>query len=548
MNGISNRKLFIIITVIVLFTACMPLFTLNCIGGHDITYHLLRIEALKTGIMSGRPFLRVNMLFFGGMGYASSLFYPDLLLYFPALLRVFGVGINLSYHLFVALCIILGFISSYYCGKHVSKSSYAALITAIIFTLYQYHLYDIYVRSAAGEYTAVIFVPFVIAGLYDLIYEDLRHPGFLFIGMAGVILCHTITAVICLVLCLASVIVDLRNIAECPKKMIRLFATALMTLGVTAFYWMSVCEMLSTGIFSTDFSFDAAYEAAKLWEIPFNEYNRMGAAVLLLLLSALLIREKERFADFCAVSGLIITVCATGVFPWERLSGVLGFMQFPWRLFVVTGPLLAFAEGIYLSRFASETKGGREQNGTGYVSRILLVIVTAVMLLSACGNFGNVKEEYYSYSDDYFDYLPFTAEVIGGEWLPTAASDREALLEQSDRAFTDNGTETGITRYKNELIAESIPQGTVYIDVPFVYYKGYAAENTETGEELTVTGEGRNGCVRVYTNGAGRVHVFYRGTLLQHIGTAISAGILIGIIIYFILRKKKVAGKDNNEE
>ena len=86
----------------------MPLFTVNCIGGHDIAYHLLRIEALKTGILQGRPFLRINMLFFGGMGYASSLFYPDFLLYFPAVLRVLGVGINLSYHLFVALCIILG--------------------------------------------------------------------------------------------------------------------------------------------------------------------------------------------------------------------------------------------------------------------------------------------------------------------------------------------------------------------------------------------------------------------------------------------------------
>ena len=71
------------LAVIVLLAACAPLFTINCIGGDDIIYHLLRIEALKEGILAGRPFLRINMLFFGGAGYASSMFYPDLLLYFP---------------------------------------------------------------------------------------------------------------------------------------------------------------------------------------------------------------------------------------------------------------------------------------------------------------------------------------------------------------------------------------------------------------------------------------------------------------------------------
>ncbi len=525
----------------------MPLFTLNCIGGHDITYHLLRIEALKTGIMAGRPFLRVNMLFFGGMGYASSLFYPDLLLYFPALLRVFGVGINLSYHLFVALCVILGFAVSFFCAKHVSKSCHAAMITAVIFTLYQYHLYDIYVRSAAGEFTAVIFVPFVIAGLYDFLYEDMKQPWFLIVGMSGVILCHTITAVICLMLCLAAVIIDIGNIKSNPKKLLSLFGAAALTLGITAFYWMSVLEMLSTGAFSSDFSFDAAFEAAKLWEIPFNEYNRMGTAVFVLLLSGLLIREKERFANFCAISGLIITVCTTRILPWDRLSGVLGFLQFPWRFFVVTGPLLAFAEGIYLSRLADEIGGGRERNGTGYISRIVLMITAAVMLVSAVGNLQNVTEEYYSYSDDYFEYLPYTAEVIGGEWLPAAASDREALLENSDKAFTDNGTEIGISRFKNELTTDSIPDGTKYVEVPFVYYKGYAAVNTETGEIYTVTGEGSNGCARVYTDGAGKIRVYYKGTVFQHIGTAVSAVTLAGIILCFILKKKRDKEQEINE-
>ena len=101
---------FFLITVIV---ACNPLISRYCIQGHDIDYHLLRIEALKEGILRGHPFAKVNLLFFGGAGYASSMFYSDLILYIPALLRVIGVSIGASYHIFVALCVILCYLTSY---------------------------------------------------------------------------------------------------------------------------------------------------------------------------------------------------------------------------------------------------------------------------------------------------------------------------------------------------------------------------------------------------------------------------------------------------
>ena len=550
MSDISDKKLYTLVAAITILIACMPLFTLNCIGGHDIAYHLLRVEALKTGIMAGRPFLRINMLFFGGMGYASSLFYPDLLLYFPALLRVCGVGINLSWHLFVALCIILGFASCFYSAKHIAKSSYAAMLTAVIFTLYQYHIYDIYTRSAAGEFTAVIFVPFVIAGLYDVICEEFKKPWLLIIGMAGVLLCHTITAVICALLCLAAVAADIRGMIHKPVKLLRLILAAVLTLGLTAFYWLPVVEMLSTGAFSSEFTFDTAYEAAKLWEVPFNEYNRMGAAVFALLLSGLLVREREHFADLCALAGAVITVLATGIFPWERFGTILGFVQFPWRLFVITGPLLAFAEGLYLSRLADELDGTGGRRSPDSASRIILVLVLAIMCVSAVGNFQHNTEKYYSYSSDYFDYAPFTAEVIGGEWLPVAASDREAIISHAGSAFTDNNSEIGVNRQKNELVIDKIPAGTGYVDVPFIYYKGYAAVDAENNKSLAVTGEGRNGLVRVYTDGAEAVRVFYRGTLLQHIADALSVGTVIGVLAYAlipVIKKKKNSGGENDE-
>lgn len=533
----SGKKLYITLSLIVLFAACMPLFTVNCIGGHDIIYHLLRIESLKEGILQGRPFLRINMLFFGGMGYASSLFYPDLLLYFPAALRALGAGIDLSYHLFIALCLILGFLSSFYCARRISGIDYAGLITAVIFTLYQYHIDDIYIRSAVGEFTAVIFVPFVIAGLYDFLFCEYKSPWLLFVGMTGVLLCHTITTVICAGLCLASVIADIRGLIKKPRKLLRLFLTAVLSLAVTSFYWLPVLEMFATGAFSHEAVFDVAYEAVKLWQIFDDGYNHMGIAVFLLLLPGLIIKSRDRFADMCAIAGIIITLCATSIFPWERLAGVLGFMQFPWRFFVVTGPLLAFAAGIYFLRLSEELDGGIA--GDGLISRIMLLMVTAVMLVSAVSAIAGDSEEYYSYSDDYFAYIPHTADVIGGEWLPSAVEDRESLTEHTGEAVTDTGELIAILRNKNGLTVNDIPSGADHIDVPFIYYKGYTASDTETGESLPVTGDGANGRVRVHLSDNDSISVSYGGTPLQHIADVISMGSVGGIIIYMIINKRR---------
>lgn len=541
----SSKRFHIALTVIVLLAACAPLFTINCIGGDDLIYHLLRIEALKEGILAGRPFLRINMLFFGGAGYASSMFYPDLFLYFPALLRAIGTQINLSFHLFVALCIILGFASSYFCAKYVSGSSYAALATAVIFTLYQYHIDDIYTRSAVGEYTAVIFVPFVIAGLYDLLHAKYEKPYLLFIGMTGVLLCHTITAIICVVICLIFVIAGYRQFAGEKSLILKLILTAAAVLGVTAFYWIPVLEIMMQGVLNSDHFFDMEYESVRLWEMLFNKTCRMGAAVFLLLLIRLVIKKKDRFADTCAVCGIVLSLISTSLIPWGRLQDVLGFMQFPWRVYVITGPLLAFAEGIYIRDLAEEISSS---DGTvkDRITRLLVIIVSGVMLISLTCNLQRNEKEYYSYSDDYFSYKPYTAEVIGGEWLPVAASDREALIAGSDVARSDDGSEYSVERYKNELSVSGIPAGAEYIDVPFVYYKGYAAMDRNTGERLAVSGEGNNGLVRVYTKGRENIRVWYAGTAAQLAGSVISILSLAGIVAYVLIKKRRAMSQDKN--
>ncbi len=547
----KERRFSIIFLSVVFLTACLPLFTVNCINGDDVTYHLLRIESLSRGINMGLPFLRVNVLFFGGAGYASSLFYPDLLLYIPALLRCAGVGINASYHIFVAVCVLLGMLSAYFSARFITGRAEASLIVSAVYTLCQYHIDDIYTRSAAGEFTAYIFLPLVIAGIYDLLYKDYAHPYILCLGMAGVVLCHTLTTVLCLLLGAAAVLAGIRLFIRKPSVFIRLLLSGAVVILLTAFYTIPLAEQLLCSSFRvSEASFDVDYEKLLLVDVFKNEAYRMGIAPYLLLLPRLLTgaaEEGERkeeagagsfkgnlagFADFLSVCGLAGTLCTTGAFPWGRFSRYLSFVQFPWRLFEVVSVLLSFSAGIYILCAAGDR------------IRLYAIAALMIMIVSCVSNYGRIDKGYYSYSDDYFDYDKYTAEVIGGEWLPETVESRSALLKRAGTALSSEGEEIDVVRDKNALEISSLDGDEEYLDVPFVYYRGYSASDGEGGR-LRLDGSGENGLVRVYPEGKRFVRVEYAGTAAQKAADIISALTFLGLagieIIYLIknLTKEK---------
>lgn len=547
---IKEKKFILGLSLAAVFVAFLPLFTTNCVLGHDVDYHLLRIEALKTGIMAGKPFLKVNMLYFGGRGYASSLFYPDFLLYIPALLRVVGVGINASYHCFIAIMLLLSFWTMYFSVSNVLRSEKcendnAAAAAAICYLLAQYHLNDIYVRAAVGEYTAMIFLPLLLYGLYDLIRGGLKHVHIMIVGFSGVLLCHTISTVLAIGVYVTGLILAIWYIAFVKKDkplmgsvLKRLLGAAASAAGITCFYYLPVLEQFMAARFQTGAGkFDLDYEKLLLKDV-FEGINPGFGLLLPVLLFAVFMAvrgiarvEKSDsliFPDFCSLLSVLFILASTGIVPWKRLQNLLGFIQFPWRLFVIALPLMCMAIGVYIGFLF---KGRKEE-----VCRYAVLFITCMAIFSACYAMEKADIEYYSYSNDYYSYIPYTGSVIGGEWLPEAVADRDLLLKDTDVAITGTGERLTVERDKNTLCIKALGNEE-YIDVPFIFYKGYAA-TAEDGAYLAVDGDGENGSVRVYTKGySGDIRVYYAGTFIQKLSAVISLLSLI-ILIYICVNNK----------
>ncbi|MCR5269093.1 MAG: YfhO family protein [Lachnospiraceae bacterium] len=539
----QENRISVFVFLAVMIVVCSPLITKLCINGHDLEYHLLRIESLKEGILIGKPFARINVLFFGGAGYASSLFYPDFLLYIPALLRAIGVSINRSYHIFVAICILLTYSSTYYCVKKMTESGYAALMAAILMVCSPYYLGDIYVRGAVGEFTAFIFLPFVIYGIYNVLYEEMDKPCMLGIGFAGVLLCHTNTFVFCALFAFLAFLIKWKKFKDNLSILWKLLITAGLAAGLTMFYWLPMIEMyFTTPLYVHTAWIGLEQTAVQLFAVLSNRFPSLGFLLVILAFFRALVKKNPQnrdlisFADWMLIGGAFFSVFATDLIPWQRLNGYLDFVQFPWRLFVPATAMLAVADAIILSVFIKSSLEPYMPSSSKVLTIVLLVVAMAFSIRTIT----DADITYYDYSDDYYSYKPYTANVIAGEWLPETVEDRDELVNESEHLYADTGEDLKYERIRDRVEADTAGSYQ-YVDVPFVYYKGYAA-SIQTGdqkESLSVT-SGNNGLCRVMTNGKqGRLVVFYEGTFLQHLSTFVSLFTLLLLLVLGILRKRK---------
>ena len=99
-DKMKNRK-YIVCYLVILLIASIPLLNNYLIRGHDIYFHLMRIEGLAQGMKTGDFPVRIQPAWYGGYGYAVSVFYSDLFLYPVALLRLAGVSLQDSYKVYV---------------------------------------------------------------------------------------------------------------------------------------------------------------------------------------------------------------------------------------------------------------------------------------------------------------------------------------------------------------------------------------------------------------------------------------------------------------
>ncbi len=531
-----NSNIFVFLFFIFSCIALYPLFDKNGLyPGHDVEYHLQRIEALSCEIKNFIFFPKIDFFFFQGRGYASSLFYNDLLLYPGALLRIAEFSPETSYRFTVCIFHTLAYISSYFCAKILFNSSFAGALCGFLYTTCQYKLCCLQIRSALGELQAFIFIPLVIFSLIDFFSSNSHKKIFIF-SFSCLLLSHTISFLLSILFLIVLFVIFNKDFI---KKIIQAVLNFSIVLLFTAFYWIPFLEMY----IKTDLVVKSPWTFAYLNSVPLNfiiNGERLANAsfginfavffVLLLLLRFFSVAKikNSKYSMYVKFSDILlfITIClvfmVSDLFPW-KYCWKLNMIQFPWRLY-------SFSSFIFILSLVSFLIFIEKIYSFKPIFQIILFFLVIISIVNVLFFYSNTTNIFNKYGNDYFSNPEKTYVISPTEWLPRKTN-VNYFREEKFQAIDNFNTAYEISK-KNRLYSIFVNKYTKYIDFPLIYYTGYYAfyENQSNRIELPCNGQGNNGLVRVYTDSQinGHIYVKYFGTLLQHISFYIS---LFSVII-----------------
>ncbi len=535
----ENVNVFFALAVTVIFSS-LPLFVTFMIKGHDVLFHLARIESIKDAMLAGEFPIKIYSDWLCGNGYASGVYYGDALLYIPAVLRMMGFNLMQSYNIFIFLCNLSTCVISYFCFKGISKSKVTAVIGAALYTTSIYRLIDIYIRSAVGEYAAMVFIPLTAYGLYKIYTEDTQSDGYSrnwiipVIGFTGIINSHILTCEMVGVFTILLCIVLFKRTFE-KKRFIVLVKTALYTCIAGAGFLVPFIQyFIKGGIVATDvdrFYTGIQQYGAYLTQIfePFTTYSGLtpdidssisaampvnagaalgfGAIVLIYVLVMGYVKEKkERVAAWISLAFAALSVwMSTCLFPWnaiKSMSGRLGglYSNYPWRFLSIASIMLVLCIVIALKSL----HGRKLYIAVAAVLLGINALQSAVLLCDIVNN----AEPYRVYQADDIDTME---AVIGAEYLPCGIP----LQVYSEQYAIEDDNIIYIQNYRDNnyvdcnITNDSKDDGSVIFSM--VYYDGYTAVDKDTGEKLEVYMDDGRVALRVKAGYSGNVIVRFAG-------------------------------------
>lgn len=515
-SDMKKDKLIKWLYVVLLLFISIPLFNgalYRIGGGHDINFHLMRIEGIAEGLRMGQIPVKIQPAWYEGYGYGCSVFYGDIFLYIPAVLRLLGVPLRLAYKIYVIMIQMGTMAISVYSFTSIFKDKVIAFVGTAFYALAVYRLMNIYVRGAVGEYTAMAFLPLIAYALVLLLQRDSTEQElkkgslFLALAMTGILQSHILSAeMICIVLAVIC-IVYIKRIFK-----IQIFVAFVKAVGFTLLlnlgFLVPFVDYMATGKFNVN-----AINGGWRVEQNIQEYGAfvsqlgqlfyhagggnlprsMGTegempigvglslvfalAVFLFLMLKLRKEEKKQFAwKLARVSGLVAGLSlfmSTCYFPWEALrkSNVLIRyivinLQFPWRFCTIASVSLVLLWCCLLQIALSKWNRKIVMGVAGGVLGVSMLTAGCFMV--------DVLKEGNAFLAVFAEDMDTNVES-GEEYLPVNAISDDF---EPDNLYQNKKVE--ITNFERDGIRLTFgcinhSETEQLLELPLLFYKGYVA-------------------------------------------------------------------------
>ncbi len=538
-----NEKIKSILIKIIIFLGLAILISIPYINtkeifAHDISYHLNRIVSIKEELELGNFPVLIHSNLKDGFGYASPLFYPEIFLYFPAVLCMLGVNCFAAYKIFIFLVNLATIIITYYSANVIFKNKKISWITTLLYMVAFYRVSDIYIRGAIGEVLALTFLPLILSGLYEIIFGDNKKWWIICFGLFGVINSHMLTFAMTIVLI---VIICLFNIVRIfkQKRLKNLVLAGIVSVLLSLSFAFPYLEQASNNKYNvneyTNIVIQETGESLKeMLNISFNAkeaYKSVGIIVIGLALISLVSKKREDenyYIKQLLLIGIILLIGSSNKMPWNKLCAkihAVSIIQFVYRLNIITTVLLTFCGGYGIYNLL-------EKKNKLLISVVAVIIILQYSLIIFTLD---INEPKYS-AEEAFRLSP----TGNSEYLPLGTKFKDKTVRN---IFTETPIEFKRTGSKIEFYYCDT-ENPMVIHIPLVYYKGYKAyieEEDGSKTELFISQDEYSKNIHLNSDEiiTGKVTVEYRMTITQKLSYKITYTTLIILVIYIFVTENE---------
>lgn len=558
-DNLIDFLLILIFTLLVFY--CFYSNQINV--GHDLTYHLNRFYELAKCFEEGQILPKIYPFSNHGYGYAAPLFYCDFFLYTFAILYHFGVSEIWCYKLCVIFYTLISNIIIYVIIKKETNKRLISLLAVILYTCANYHLQNIFIRSALGEIIAMSFIPLAIHSIYKILVKHDKCWIYLGVSFSLIVMSHLISTLLLsiffFIMIVVFVVMNFKDKELIKDTFVTILKGTILAILLTLWYLLPMLEQLQSQEFwlSVNANYNNINASSQTLSQVFNfeivnniqtfdAKKEMNIGMVLITLATLsLFIKNNKYINiiyaFCVFLYLIIFGAIDG--------GTLTIIQFYFRFYILILPLLCICVLHVFNNLNNK-----------YIRYGLfaLVIISSVFNAYKINNEALHNSEYYldnTAETDEFNYvrwgtydLDYNQDELGGaEYLPVG-----------EDKFIDFNTISGSIKYidegdnlvdysydynKNftELTFKYSENKDMELILPITYYKGYSAYELINSKWKKIDLSYSKTYKLLIVNAKSGNHTYkvkYTGTTIQYTSLAISSISLIGIIVYYFRKRR----------
>lgn len=544
----------ITLLIIIALIMCIPMLKNNLsVYADDGIQHISRafgtFEALKDGVLFGN----IIPNFSNGFGYSWNLFYGSFTTIGIIIFKVISGSYIIGYKLFAFLCMLLSGIFMYKLVTDIADNKNVGVLAGSLYMMAPYHLTDLYVRNAIAEFASFMFIPLVFLGLYNIIKKEGK-TWYLSIGAIGLVFTHNIATLYTAIFAILYVLINIKFLKD--KEIWKYLAiNALFIVMITSCFTIPMLEAKFTTnyrVYEADAM--ATEESIVNEQLPIRRIFvtaegdggfvfELGPYIIIMLAFSYMtvrIMKPEFRKDylFFLIAGFIALLMATKLFPWKLMPKFLYIIQFPWRCMEYASFFLSIVCAINMGAVIKNYK----------FKDALIIVVIATVYVMALHGFVKYEEEILQIEDCALGQVSgMQNECIAGmgkaEYLPEKAYENRFYIATREnkiyvlkgKAVIENENKEGLNMTARIKTFDEETE----IELPYIYYPGYAVKADGISIKIFETENGFVGC-KIPSEENVTLEVNYIGTNNMKISALISClGILLLVIYIWKMEREK---------